>query len=747
MSAIYSGLPQAASRHLSQGTTQAVEYLKTLDPAGPWTIVTMVPDVEGADGKTFTSDAAQDMAHYIETYQGQANVYYAVNEIKPDCHKKPTKADVRAIRATCADIDLTATDAAGQKAELRRMLDNIAALPIQPTFTILSGGGVQIVYKLARKLDPESYGRQIENLGRGLKHVVGGDSVFNIDRIMRLPGTINLPNAAKRAKGREMAQAILLPPETVRQTYTIDELSASIKPLTAAEATETNDADLAPFLARIADQFQPSPQALERVRSTATLRELWAGKLDHPDQSGSQFRWELARRLAAAGNFTLEDFAGLVRVWPFATTQDDEVPARNIARDWLRATAAFPQMRVQDWFQPLEDNPFSQAPDAPKCKDRGADGLIPLVRFSEIISRPPPVFVVARHIPEKSFGFLYSDPGAGKSFLILDLSLTLAVGLTTWQGEQVNRPNSKVLYIAAEGGSGFRNRARAWRTYHASKLPADAADRLEANFAMIERTINFMSPDDIDLLIRSAKGCGFAPDMIIVDTVSRALPGADENLQKDMTLFIKACETLQRTFGSIVLGVHHTNTKGDMRGSSVFRGAGDFVFLLTRTLGDSIGTLKCEKQKDGKDGWSRPVGFREISLEDGQSSLVAVVATEAGEASPPQALKKSPESPRQRQAEAKIFQALSEAIGPTADELLIDSGGNKTVGRALNKHGASEAKTQKSVRRFLETKVANAAITGEHDGQTVRIVAAKVGNARSSWCIRRERIVNSGVFG
>jgi len=43
--------------------------------------------------------------------------------------------------------------------------------------------------------EAEAYNRQLEL-------VLEGDHCHNIDRIMRLPGTWNIPNAKKRAAGR-----------------------------------------------------------------------------------------------------------------------------------------------------------------------------------------------------------------------------------------------------------------------------------------------------------------------------------------------------------------------------------------------------------------------------------------------------------------------------------------------------------------------------------------------------------------
>jgi hypothetical protein len=161
----------------------------------------------------------------------------------------------------------------------------------------------------------------------------------------------------------------------------------------------------------------------------------------------------------------------------------------------------------------------------------------------------------------------------------------------------------------------MRNRIMAWLKEREAAPPA--------GFLMLERTINFMNADDVMKLTRTLARIPFGkPALIVVDTVSRALPGADENLQKDMTLFVRACDAVKERFGCAVLGVHHAGKNGDMRGSTVLRGAGDFVFGLTRKEGATVGRLKCEKQKDGPDGWEDPYRFDTIALDDGQSSLV-----------------------------------------------------------------------------------------------------------------------------
>jgi hypothetical protein len=270
------------------------------------------------------------------------------------------------------------------------------------------------------------------------------------------------------------------------------------------------------------------------------------------------------------------------------------------------------------WFDDIQEptNPFAELAARPTA----STDTFRLITLDDLRNRPPAEWLVARHIPKRSVGFLYSVPGAGKSFWILDVALHVASGKREWNGDElIFDDNAQVLYLAAEGSYGFRNRIEAWIKKHGD------ADQLLSRFKMIEETINFMSPDDMQKLIRTVAnaqqqtGAKFA--LVIVDTVSRAMPGADENLQKDMTRFVQACDAVRDATGGAVVGVHHAGKSGDMRGSTVLLGAGDFVFRLERRKGATVGHIECEKMKDGPDGWDEPYRFDTVALEGGETSI------------------------------------------------------------------------------------------------------------------------------
>lgn len=233
---------------------------------------------------------------------------------------------------------------------------------------------------------------------------------------------------------------------------------------------------------------------------------------------------------------------------------------------------------------------------------------IPVIGLGTLRSMPPLEWVMEGWLPADSLGFVYGDPGCGKSFTVLDWCLHLAYGMADWHGIPLKRPGP-ILYILQEGGRGIVDRVDAFKKHHG------LIDDPEG-FEIITAALSFMDEACVDALVSTVNARGKAYRLIVVDTVSRVLPGADENLQKEMTIFIQACDRLRRATEAGVIGVHHAGKSGDMRGSTVLRGAGDFVFKLEKERGVKPITLTCEKIKDEEDGWQRILQIEKIQISD-----------------------------------------------------------------------------------------------------------------------------------
>lgn len=249
------------------------------------------------------------------------------------------------------------------------------------------------------------------------------------------------------------------------------------------------------------------------------------------------------------------------------------------------------------------------------------EGSFEVLDVKGIKSLPNPNYLIDKLMIETALGFVFGAPGCGKSFITIGMALSISAKQAQWFSRDIKK-NGPVIYISSEGVGDMKYRIAAWE--RETGVNAD-----EVPFYLIRQTINFMLPTDVDRLIKTvahvAQITGQTPVAIFVDTVSRVLPGADENLQKDMTLFIAACDALRTTFEATVVGVHHTSRAGNLRGSTVFDGAGDFLLGIEREEGETIGEIHAKKIKSAQDGWTQPFELVSVTVNDitGEGSLYA----------------------------------------------------------------------------------------------------------------------------
>lgn len=127
---------------------------------------------------------------WIEARQGSAGLYYHIGELRPDVRNwKATKADVACVLHLHADIDVA------DEATLQRIRSFVPA----PTVIVFSGGGFQPIWTLR---EPTTDFDRVERINMAIAQALGGDHCHNVDRLLRLPGTINMPKAKKRSAGR-----------------------------------------------------------------------------------------------------------------------------------------------------------------------------------------------------------------------------------------------------------------------------------------------------------------------------------------------------------------------------------------------------------------------------------------------------------------------------------------------------------------------------------------------------------------
>lgn len=217
----------------------------------------------------------------------------------------------------------------------------------------------------------------------------------------------------------------------------------------------------------------------------------------------------------------------------------------------------------------------------------------PFTRVDKLQIREPD-WTVKGFIEADSMGCIIGEPGCGKSFLAVDLALSVATG-ADFHGHEV-KPGP-VLFIAGEGHNGMARRFSAW-----SKVREVSLDGVP--LFKSETAAQFLDPQSADDVTNSARRiaseCG-APRLIIVDTLQHNFGAGDENQTQDMTAFVTAMDALRREFpGCTILIVHHSGhaDKGRARGSIVLKASCDFEYLTTKK-GNNM-SVSCSKMKDAE---------------------------------------------------------------------------------------------------------------------------------------------------
>jgi hypothetical protein len=200
---------------VSPDNAAALDFLQRWVVSGPWVLTAISPDRTSINTRTFGPDRLKELKSWLKEHNGKNNLYFHVNPTIRELSKKANREDVAALAWLHVDIDPRAgEDLEEEQARALGLLrDKLPKGVPPPTCIIFSGGGYQGFWRLEEPLKIDG------DLGRAeeaklynlqLEITFGADNCHNVDRIMRLPGTINVPDAKKRSKGRVEALAYVV---------------------------------------------------------------------------------------------------------------------------------------------------------------------------------------------------------------------------------------------------------------------------------------------------------------------------------------------------------------------------------------------------------------------------------------------------------------------------------------------------------------------------------------------------------
>ena len=225
----------------------ALHFLDMLRSEGRHTIASEAPfgSKDGGPlwerGQTYEAHRRDWLVKDIQQRQARgSNVYYSVNEpVSSDrrigLNGKNTTEDIVTINALAFDIDI-----------IKRPFDNALLIDfieqkltgvLRPSLLISTGGGYHLIYLLEQAINVELFRpasnteqkerneqvnetrRRVTQLGHDfelslrltipddLNEYIKVDNMSNIDRVMRLPGTVNYPKLEKKNRGQVEALA------------------------------------------------------------------------------------------------------------------------------------------------------------------------------------------------------------------------------------------------------------------------------------------------------------------------------------------------------------------------------------------------------------------------------------------------------------------------------------------------------------------------------------------------------------
>jgi hypothetical protein len=213
-----------------------------------------------------------------------------------------------------------------------------------------------------------------------------------------------------------------------------------------------------------------------------------------------------------------------------------------------------------------------------------------LLSFDKIRLDTTPAYLII--LPRVGLCVFWGPPKCGKSFLVFDLVMHVALGWE-YRGRKVRQGG--IVYCALEGCSAFKNRLEAFRQ---AKLAENVS---EVPFHLMASPMSLVADHPALIAsIRATLGTG-QPAAIVIDTLNRSLAGSESD-DRDMAAYVKAADAIRDAFNCVVIIVHHCGHEGTRpRGHSSLMGALDVQVAVKRDAEDNI-VATVELMKDGPQG-------------------------------------------------------------------------------------------------------------------------------------------------
>jgi hypothetical protein len=432
-----SGMPQP-------DTAASIEFLQRWRPTGVLTLVAILPDgkpsdVEGRSWITERPGAWIQIGRWIDQWQGKRNLYFTANEARL-MDKKPAKTDMTRIWAYYSDADPDTSQgyAIGRARLMAERLSQFISGDLPASVVIDSGNGLQGLWQQAEG-EPITAGgfEAFEAVNKPFSELMGSLGTFNVDRLLRIPGTINLPNKAKLKKGYPDTPSLARVLHHSDDRYTAEQIQAAVAERARAEAEakrqQQQDHQQDHNLAGLPEALRTRFAA--HLKSDAMLARRWRGDTTGlKDDTRSGVDMSLGAQLKQRG-YSFNEMTAILRIFPHGAgaEQDD----RYFDRIWNRAGQQ-------------QDKP-GEADKPERDWSAAVAGLCLSVTNWLERDIPAPDFLMGEVFHTESRAYLIGPTGLGKTNFGMALSAAMAAGtdFLHWKGSGKPR---RVLYVDGEMG-------------------------------------------------------------------------------------------------------------------------------------------------------------------------------------------------------------------------------------------------------------------------------------------------------
>lgn len=598
----------AAEDNAKTGTEQALAFLKKhttgWDPEWFVQVVAIDPETEAIDDRAEHPEQLDKLTLWLLKRYGVKNIYFAVNPLKHDPKKKCSREDMAALAYAHIDLDppkvkLTPDELAAKKVDLLGVVDGFTPAPSEVVDT---GNGIAAYWCLAEPVpcDGVTEADALADTNRRLAQALSGDSATDISRLMRLPGTVNLPTAAKAEFARPVSQARVL--EWNATAYSLDDF-----------------ADLPQAAAAVKNVLPPTSVGtaipLKQYRNLTDQQQLLV-KGELPKGTRSEVMHSLLVRLLNDGHHRDNVLATIYKepgLWAYIA---DKHPGDAEAFALAELSSAWTDSAVVGVIEagkkiaealeakapPSDRQPLAELMEA---KARGFEAPYLAALWSEDVT---PDWLIDNVLENMAITEIWGPSQAFKSFVAIDMSTAITSG-QDWHGNPTRR-QGEVLYIPGEGRRNIVRRIRgACQKRGLGRDQKIRVANMPCRLSVFEQ-YKWLREYIADLPA--------PPILIVIDTLARNY-GGNENSAEDMGRFTDHLGDLIREFRCAVLLIHHCGRDGKhARGSYALDAGVDAEYEAVADNDPQRRSLLLvnHKMKDGESGKKFAFNMKLITLKD-----------------------------------------------------------------------------------------------------------------------------------